>query len=459
MELVSSPTFPDQHTAAQRVFDTVDVLDLILDHFDPYRDRSSLARLARTRTACFRPSISRLWKRLDSFRPLIALLPKHVLEPCLQSYSTTANEDKTLRTRPMRDDDVLRWQIYSSFVRSIALMHCLLSETVTALHDHGRIDVEDRKFAVLEAIISINSLLGSKALPNLNDLLLGSLTAKICHLALALTTPWLISISIDLNAIEDDIALFHYLGPIVSGKQIKKVEVISNELQNEFIDAFVTVLEQQMEQLESFSLRSALGESLKLLSDLNNLPLLNELAISDTWNTICYLPQADECDVFVSQRIREIFGTGAFHHLTEITLDSSPSFCSTLLDIIQGRLCRLTIQTSLTSLDQFRTLVVSIVNSETQTCRDLKHLSLTFQTSRCALAVGSCWSVLCRLQPLDLHSFHLEGTFYNTSTEDQRITEKELSYLTSEWHNLRHLYIETIHGNEFGLHLMQKIIR
>ncbi|KZO96051.1 hypothetical protein CALVIDRAFT_537636 [Calocera viscosa TUFC12733] len=467
MELISSHTFPDQHTAAKRVFDTVDVLDLILDHFDPYRDRSSLARLARTRTACFRPSISRLWKRLNSFRPLIGLLPKHVLAHRLQTFSTTTNEDEMVPTpRDIRDDDFLRWQIYSPFVRTVAVMPCLLSETITTFNDHD-------DMAVLKAIFLIGSLLGTKALPNLTELMMGSLTSTTSILASRLKTSLLTSIILNPKAVHGDVtSVLGFLSLIDSWKQIKKLKVITlisnRQMSNELTTALFTILHVGIEQLESFSLRSHCGHSVVFLPGLNNLPLLSQLALSDNWSKLrssVYDGEASfgvlhEVDACSSQTIRQTLGSGAFHCLTGLAMESSPAFCAAMLDVVRGPLSRVTIRTTFTALEELRALIVSIVGSQHQPRRDLKHLSLTFQNCWNAFPVDSCWAVLFRLQPLDLRSFDLEGTFYDDSAEDHHITEQGISYLISQWHNLRHLHIETMHKtNHASAHPMQKIVR
>ncbi|KZO96062.1 hypothetical protein CALVIDRAFT_537648 [Calocera viscosa TUFC12733] len=281
-----------------------------------------------------------------------------------------------------------------------------------------------------------------------------------------LKKPELTSVTIDISSMKEmDASLLGFLVILVVWKQITEMKVITQQLSDEARRAFWTVLNNGMEQLKSFSLCCAFGDSRFLLPVLSNLPHLNDLAIQDNWKLFPDPIHGDMvktlwmADYVYAAEIGMELDSGAFHQLTDLNLISGARFCATLLHAVQGPLSRLTISTTFAFLDEFRTLVVSIVGSEDQPRRELKHVSLGFQNCWNCFVVDTCWAVLLRLHPLDLHSFDLEGRFYDDTTQDYRITEKGVAYLTSEWHNLRHLRMETFHMDALKtVRPMQKII-
>ncbi|KZO96075.1 hypothetical protein CALVIDRAFT_598753 [Calocera viscosa TUFC12733] len=364
------------------------------------------------------------------------------------------------------DEDLLRWNIYTPFVQGIYLMPCFLDDTVTAADARGRIDIDKRNWHIMHLMVRIKSTLGGMVLPNLTGLGIGCLTTIMLSMAIHLKKPELTSVILDLATMhEKDASLLAWLDIFSGWEQIEKMKVFAQQVSDEARRVFWT-LNDGWKQLKSFSLYSAFGESRFLLPILGKLPHLSELVIQGNWKLFPDPVHGDmvntlwKADYIYAAEIKRDLRSGAFHQLTDLNLTSGARFCAALLHAIRGPLSRVTISTTFALLDEFRTLVMSILGSEHQPRRELKHLSLGFQNCWNCFVLDSCWAVLCRLQPLDLYSFDFKGIFNDDTTQDYRITDKGVAYLTSKWHNLRHLRMETFHIDSLEtVRPMQKILR
>ncbi|EJT99839.1 hypothetical protein DACRYDRAFT_23411 [Dacryopinax primogenitus] len=443
-------------TPAQRMFYLHDILGQIIDHLT---DRTSLHALTLTHSTCYFLAARHLWAKLDSLRPLIALLPTDKLPSSLHIFSR-------LQLTGAEDDTLSRWRLYSPFVSSVSLDFCLLGKRAPLRHfwqyhtvASERLDQLNRDvmhslepFATPEGII----------LPNLREVVMKSYTPTGCEAAKILS-PCLDRLCITLpgkgsEGIEESSEQSVFTLP-PHFPHLRSLVIDGSEGTLPGRKAVIQALQDL--PLTSFKIKCNLARSADLLLALSTLPL-QELEIDDTsqrWPTLFVnderwgdMYDSPLADFLGAEQVTELHKQHKlkFPHLTELTVASTLPFCCAMIRALGANLTRLKVQTILPRSEDLQTLTEAISSHALK----LHHLSLILRDADSL--TSACWPAIYTLSKLDMHTFQLECRYGHVSDAFQ-VSEERLALLVSGWNGVREVKVGTVRRDGWGLYPLQSV--